>query len=151
MTGIDTNILFYAYDASSANHTAAMQFLESLYERTDILISELVLVELYRLLRNSAVLKKPLSEREAVAVISEYRFQTQWPVVGFPSIDSRQFHDRLWNIASKPHFAYRRIYDARIALTLQSAGATEFATCNARDFLDLGFQRVWNPLASTAS
>jgi predicted nucleic acid-binding protein len=151
LIGIDTNILFHAYDASSPSHAAAVAFLESLYDRTDILISELVLVELYRLLRNSAVLKNPLSGTEAVAVISEYRSQTQWPVVGFPAIDSRQFHDRLWKIAGQPQFAYRRIYDARIAFSLQSVGATEFATCNAKDFLDLGFERVWDPLASKAT
>jgi hypothetical protein len=30
---------------------------------------------------------------------------------------------------------------------LQHHGVTEFATVNTADFRDLGFHRVWNPLA----
>lgn len=146
MTSVDTNILFHAYDASSPNHSASVSFLESLYDRRDVVVSEFVLVELYRLLRNPVVVERPLSEGEAVAVIRQYRTQTQWRVVGFPAVDSRGLHDALWKIAGASPFAYRRIYDARLALTLQSEGVDEFATCNTKDFSDLGFDRVWNPL-----
>ena len=30
-------------------------------------------------------------------------------------------------------------------------GVTDFATANIKDFADLGFGRVWNPLAEDAS
>lgn len=43
----------------------------------------------------------------------------------------------------------RRLYDARTALTLTAQGVTEFATANPKDFVGLGFRRVWNPLEST--
>ncbi len=43
--------------------------------------------------------------------------------------------------------AYRRIYDARLALTLRQHGVTEFATTNTRDFDGFGFTRVFNPLS----
>ena len=46
-------------------------------------------------------------------------------------------------------FAFRRLYDARSALTLVTQGVTEFATVNVKDFVGLGFQRVWNPLETS--
>ena len=52
----------------------------------------------------------------------------------------------VWRYAAAPEFARRRIIDARLALTLRTAGVTEFATCNLKDFADFGFDRVWNPL-----
>jgi predicted nucleic acid-binding protein len=55
--------------------------------------------------------------------------------------------ERVWQISAQPHFARRRIFDARIALTLIHHGVTSLATANVKDFEDLGFERVWNPLA----
>lgn len=50
-------------------------------------------------------------------------------------------------MAAQPDFAYRRLFDARPALTLQAQGVTAFATANVKDYLDLGFERVWSPVA----
>jgi uncharacterized protein len=47
-------------------------------------------------------------------------------------------------------FARRRIYDARLALSLRRQGIKEFATANVADFEDFGFERVWNPLEPPA-
>jgi hypothetical protein len=55
-------------------------------------------------------------------------------------------HDALWQKARRRDFAFRRIYDARSALTMIAQGVTEFATVNAEDCEGLGFRRVWNPL-----
>ena len=54
----------------------------------------------------------------------------------------------LWRAAASPQFPRRRIYDARLALTLRHHGVTEFATANVKDFEGFGFTRVWNPLAA---
>ena len=43
-------------------------------------------------------------------------------------------------------FARRRVYDARLALSLRRQGVTEFATANVKDFEGFGLARVWNPL-----
>jgi len=40
-------------------------------------------------------------------------------------------------------FAFRRIIDLRLALTLRHHGVTEFATANEKDFQSVGFNRVW--------
>ena len=54
----------------------------------------------------------------------------------------------MWEHANEADFAFRRIIDARLALTLRHHGVTEFATTNVKDFEGFGFRRVWNPLAS---
>ena len=61
-------------------------------------------------------------------------------------LDSTALHDELWRLAAGPRFARRRVYDARLALSLRRQGVTEFATANVKDFRSLGFDRVWNPV-----
>jgi uncharacterized protein len=53
----------------------------------------------------------------------------------------------VWDQAGRDPFARRKLIDVRLALTLRHHGVTEFATVNGADFRDLGFRRVWNPLA----
>jgi uncharacterized protein len=52
----------------------------------------------------------------------------------------------LWETARRKEFAFRRLYDARSALTMTSQGVTEFATAGLKDYEGLGFQKLWNPL-----
>lgn len=53
VVAFDTNILIYALNASVPEHLAARRFLEELGERDSVVVSELVLIELYGLLRIS--------------------------------------------------------------------------------------------------
>jgi uncharacterized protein len=145
MLCIDTNLLLPAVESGNPQHRAATAFLESLHERTDVAISELALLELYNLLRNPAVLAKPLSASGAVDVCEAFRQHPCWQLLGFPT-DSRAFHDAFWPRLRERNFARRRSYDWRMALCLLRQGVTEFATVNVKDFSGLGFARVWNPL-----
>jgi predicted nucleic acid-binding protein len=145
MISVDTNILLPAVDSANASHTKAAAFLNSLNDRDDVTISEFVLLELYGLLRNPAVLTKPLSASAAVDVCEAFRQHPRWQVIGFPA-DSRMFHDALWPKLKEKNFARRRAYDWRAALSMLRQGVTEFATVNVKDFEGLGFSRVWNPL-----
>jgi toxin-antitoxin system PIN domain toxin len=147
MISIDANILLYSYCAESPFHTAARNFLEELSDREDVALSEFVLAEFYLLLRNPAVLARPLSAPDAAQVIATYRKHPHWKTLGFAP-RSRELHDDLWKRAADPEFARRRIYDARTALSLTTFGVTDFATLNLKDFQDFGFRRVWNPLVS---
>ena len=52
----------------------------------------------------------------------------------------------VWKKAASPAFARRRVFDARLGLSLVRQGVTEFATRNVPDFRDLGFTRVFDPL-----
>ena len=147
MLSIDTNLLLHAFSEDSPVHKAAYGWMLSIQNLEDVVISEFILAELYGLLRNPTVIKHPLSAAEAVAVIQAYRSHPRWRLIGFPS-ESRILHDALWQKAGDKSFAFRKTYDARTALTMLAQGVTEFATINLKDFKNLGFSRVWNPLAA---
>jgi toxin-antitoxin system PIN domain toxin len=147
VTSFDANLLLYAFSAASPFHDAARGFLEELTPRDDVAVSELVLTEFYTLLRNPAVLVRPLSPAAAVEAVQSYRHHPRWMLLGFDP-DSVTLHDELWTLAAKTSFSRRRIYDARLALSLRRQGVTDFATANAKDFGDFGFARVWNPVES---
>jgi len=141
MIGIDTNILAYARLSASPYHKKALSFLEALGESTEVVISELVLMEFYVLLRNEKILCPPLSPGEANRECQLLRSHSRWQLV-----DSADVMKEVWPIAAQKGFARRRIFDARLAKTLQAHGVTEFATANMKDFEGLGFLRVWNPV-----
>lgn len=145
MISLDTNILLPAIETGNASHQQAAAFLESLYEDTEVVISEFILLELYGLLRNPAVLAKPLTPSAAVDVCETFRRHPRWQIIGFPP-DSRTFHDALWQRLRAKNLARRRAYDLRVAAALVQQGVTRFATVNVKDFQDCGFARVWNPL-----
>lgn len=141
----DTNVLFYAVNTDSPFHGAANRFLGSIHTDEGVVLSELVLIELYRLLRNPVINERPLAAGAAAEVIETYRRHPHWLLVALP-LDQRRLHDRLWQVAARRQFPSRRIYDARLGLSLVQQGVSELATANVKDFQDLGFRKVWNPL-----
>ena len=147
MLSIDTNLLLHAFNEDSPSHAAAYTWLASLRNNEDLAISEFTLAEFYGLLRNPSVLKHPLNAVDAVEVIQTYRHHPRWRLIGFP-VESRSLHDTLWQKARRKDFAFRRLYDARAALTMTLQGVTEFATVNVKDYEGFGFRKVWNPIAA---
>ena len=145
MISCDTNILFPACDTTAPDHDAARTFLNEHAERSDFCLCEQVLVELYCLLRNPTVCRRPLSAAKAVQVIQGFRSNPNWAVVDVV-LDSG-IMEHTWAHAAKPNFAYRNIFDARLAATLKHHGVSEFATRNQKDFRVFGFSRVWDPLS----
>ena len=63
MISIDTNLLLYSLNPASAWHHAAVSFLqESLHNPAmRVVLTDYVLMELYVLLRNPAVMAQPLA------------------------------------------------------------------------------------------
>ena len=145
MTAIDTNILLHGFSRERSRHFRARRFLEQASRDDGFALSEFVLVEFYTLLRNPAVLRRPLDAEDAARVVETYRRHPRWSLLGFNE-DSVRLHEHLWKKAARPGFGRRRIYDARLALNLRAHGVTAFATANVKDFRDFGFRRVWNPL-----
>jgi toxin-antitoxin system PIN domain toxin len=143
MIACDTNILFPALEASHPDHGAARAWLESMVGNESFALCELVLTEVYTLLRNAAICAKPLSAAAAVALIENLRGNPAWLVLDHPGPG---LMDKVWEVARQTESA-RRIYDIRLALTLRHAGVRSFATANIRDFRSFGFEKVWNPLA----
>lgn len=144
MTSCDTNILFFACDSTSSHHEAARGFLLAYGERDNFCLCEQVLLELYCLLRNPTVCRRPLSGKQAVDVIQGYRSNSSWSVVDVAL--GGEIMKQVWKHAAGSAFAYRRIFDARLADTLRHHGVTRFATRNEKDFAAFGFDTVWNPL-----
>jgi uncharacterized protein len=142
MLSIDTNILLYAYNRDCSEHAAATAFLIECARRSDVAICELVLVELYQLLRNPAVLERPLSAPDAADVCQAFRRNPRWAL-----IENAPVMNRVWEFAGQPGVARRRMLDARLGFTLRHHGVSEFATRNTKDFDGIGFERVWDPIA----
>jgi toxin-antitoxin system PIN domain toxin len=145
MISIDTNVLLYSLNPDSIWHGAAVGFLRQNLGAPSvrIAITDYVLVELYVLLRNPAVMAKPLSAQTARDVVTIY-----WNAPNVSRIENANVMDEVWKLAGSMDFARRRIFDARLALTLRHGGVTHFATTNVKDFEDWGFAKVWNPLTS---
>jgi toxin-antitoxin system PIN domain toxin len=145
MISIDTNVLLYSLNPDSIWHEAAVDFLRQNLgvPSVRIAITDYVLVELYVLLRNPAVMAKPLSAQAARDVVTAY---LDAPNVS--RIENANVMDVVWELAGDRDFARRRIFDARLALTLRHGGVTHFVTTNVKDFEGWGFEKVWNPLAS---
>ena len=69
-----------------------------------------------------------------------------WQVVALPGNVPKMRGD-LWTRVAQANFARTRPYDLQLGLSLRYFGVDEFATANLRDFQDVGFARVWSPLA----
>ena len=140
MLSFDTNIAVHAANSASPLHRACLDFVSAVASRTDVVICELMLVELYLKLRNAKILRRPLGPGAAVAVCGAYRSNPSWRLV-----DGAPVMDDVWRVAGTRDFAIRRIIDARLAFTLLHHGVREFVTTNARDFEGLGFSRLRAP------
>ena len=141
MLSIDTNVLLYAQNQDCPEHDTAAGFLNECADRDDVAVCELVLVELYQLLRNPAVVTRPLDAPEAADVCQTFRRNRRWAL-----IENAPVMNDVWVRAAKPGIARWSMLDARLALTLRHHGVDEFATRNTKDFQGFGFSRVWDPI-----
>ena len=147
MISADTNIFVHAADPDSPLHVRARNFLGSLEDAgEDFVLCELVLVELYMLLRNPAVFVRPYTPSESAGYCRALRQNPSWRCIDYDPEVSKN----LWAYASTTKSGYRHIIDARLAFTLQHHGVDRFATVNQKDFKEFGFREVWNPLAHGA-
>jgi len=144
MLSIDTNVLLYAQNQDCPEHDAATAFLTECAARDDVALCELVIVELYQLLRNPAVVTRPLDAPEAAEICQAFRRNRRWAL-----IENAPVMNDVWVLAASPGIARRRVFDARLALTLRHHGVDEFATRNIKDFEDFGFSRVWDPITAS--
>jgi len=147
MISADTNLFLYAANPDSPNQAASTRFFVDITSSSaEFMVCELVLVEIYMQLRNPAVLRKPLTSRDAASFCTSLRSNPSWQHIDYDPGISKS----LWDWASTTGASFRRIIDARLALTLLHHGVTEFATANVQHFQEFGFQRVWNPLLADA-
>jgi predicted nucleic acid-binding protein len=113
MISFDTNIAVHAANRASPAHRPAVEFLQSIASRRDVAVCELMLVELYLKLRNEKIFPHPLTASQAVAVCDAYRKNQAWSL-----IDCAPVMDAVWAQAGQRQFAFRRIIDVRLGMTL---------------------------------
>lgn len=140
MIAVDTNLLFPALEISHADHAGARRFLEE--ADAELALSELVLMELYVLVRNPAIARRPLAPKAAVDLVQRLRTNPRFRLLDAPE----GVMSEVWAKAAAPGFGRRRVFDARLAVSLLRQGVTELATRNVRDFQGLGLARVFDPL-----
>jgi predicted nucleic acid-binding protein len=143
MKSLDTNILLYAADEDCREHAAAIGLVnDALRSPADWMLADQVLFELYAGLRHSGVFAKPLSAAEAARRVAFLRDESGFSFCCYELRSWPSIHAGL----STPAFPRRRTYDLVLAVTLRSAGVTDFYTRNVADFRDAGFTRVVNPI-----
>lgn len=143
MITADTNILIHAAHMGSESCEKARRFLEGHAGNKEFVLCELILIEFYMALRNPAVFSKALTAAEASDYCRKLKGNRNWQVIDY----TPEVGPKLWEWAAETKSGFRRIIDARIALTLRHHGVSEVATANVKDFKEFGFKRVWNPLA----
>lgn len=141
MISFDTNILFAALEAGATGHQSMREWLDSYRDNDRVAICELVLLELFTLLCNPKVCRRPLPVAQAVETVQAFRRHPRWRIVDY----APELAGRLWTQAAQLP-GRLRIYDLRLALTLRHHGVTDFATRNVKDFEGFGFRRVWDPM-----
>jgi toxin-antitoxin system PIN domain toxin len=141
MISFDTNLVVHALNSDSASHESAREFLQMIGQQREVVICELMLVEVFLKLSNSRIFHKPMSPKQAGEYCETLRSNQNWLLV-----ESAPVMDEVWQWTRHRNFAFRRLIDIRLGLTLRYHGVTHFATTNTKDFRGLGFSKVWNPV-----
>ena len=146
MNSLDTNLLYYATNASCPEHSRAKQFIErAAQEPSDWIIADQVLLEYYRLIRNPAVLERPLSAFEAAQRVLFFRDEIGWRHCAY----DRECWGEVMSGLSGASFPARRTFDLVLAVSLHRNGVSTFFTRNPADFTGFDWLRVVDPLAGS--
>lgn len=144
LTSCDTNIFLYYLNEQCVEHSKAKAFLSSQFINEKFAVCELVLIELYILIRNPSVVKNPLSNQEAVQVVESFRSNPRWRVIDYPG----GLMNEIWQTTNKRKESRQNIFDTRLAFTLRYHGVSTFATHNVKDFSHFDFLKVINPIGN---
>ena len=143
MRSCDTNILFYAFHSGCRENGAARDYLGRVAKDADFLICELVLIELYVLLRNPKLIDRPLTPPEAAGYCQSPAAQ---PEVGHHRLSGRLDGSglahvrRTWVRLPGKSSTHDSLWPCSIT------GVVEFATRNTAHFEPYGFDLLLNPI-----
>lgn len=141
MKSFDTNLVVHAANRQSDQHERARSFLNGMAREREVVVCELMLVEVFLKLCNARIFQHPMTAGQAGAYCQALRTNRNWILV-----ENAPVMSAVWEWSRRKNFAFRRIIDIRLGLTLRHHGVAEFATTNVKDFSGLGFSKVWNPL-----
>jgi toxin-antitoxin system PIN domain toxin len=138
---VDANLLLYAYDSSSARHRPARRWLEGVLSGEEPVRFALAsLLAFLRISTNAAVFRRPLSARDAIALV------TAWldvPVAGIAEPTDRNW-SVLEDLACSGQARGPLLMDAHLAALAIEHGATLCTT--DRDFARFPKLRFRDPL-----
>ena len=141
MKSFDTNLVVHSANSDSPLHRPAREFLDQTARERNVVVCELMLVEVFLKLCNGRIFRNPMTPVQAGKYCQSLRANQNWLLV-----EEAAIMEEVWRWTRRRDFAFRRIIDVRLGLTLRHYGVTEFATTNLKDFRGLGFSKVWNPL-----
>ncbi len=145
MNSLDTNILIYAINSGCEEHSQAKRVYElMLNDASNWIISDQVLFEFYRGLRNGRILERPLDHLQALRQIEFLREES--------GVLHCAYETNFWRALTKgftdSNLKSSHIFDRVLAVTLKQHGVTTFYTRNTKDFSAFGFNALVNPIDS---
>ena len=143
MNSLDTNILIYAVNSGCREHGHAKKIYEEMLRNpTEWILSDQILFEFYRGLRNSKILERPLNHPQALRQIE---FLRQDSGVLHCSYETTFWNDLMKGFAVKG-LKSSTIFDQVLAVTLLKNGVKKLYTRNRKDFAGFDFESVINPI-----
>lgn len=143
MNSLDTNILIYAVNSGCVEHERAKRVYESmLKDPSQWILSDQVLFEFYRGLRNARILERPLNHQEALRQIEFLREHSGVQHCAYEAVFWNDFMKGFRDDPSKSS----HIFDRILAITLRKNGVSTFYTRNTKDFAEFGFKSMVNPI-----
>jgi uncharacterized protein len=138
---VDSNLLLYAYDASSPHHSQARPWLERAFGGEEsVRLALLSMLAFLRISTSPAVFRRPLRPTDAIDIV------TSW--LELPNVGLAEPTDRHWSLlASLAHGGQARgplLMDAHLVALATEHGATLCTT--DRDFGRFPNLRFTNPL-----
>ncbi len=143
MNSLDTNILIYAVNQDCEEHAKAKEVYEELLENpSEWIISDQILFEFYRALRNPVIFESPLPHQ---AALKQIRFLREEAGILHCAYDHKLW-DTLMVGVQKGISKSVRIFDHVLGTTLLVNGVNTFYTRNTKDFKSFAFSRLINPI-----
>ncbi|NBC29149.1 MAG: PIN domain-containing protein [Spirochaetes bacterium] len=143
MNSLDTNVLLYATNQDCPEHERARALVSRALAGEGLwIVADQVWFELYRMLRNPALLGQPLSAKAAAETIQWYQDNSGWLRCAWEP----GMMDDLRSLWNRDSFSGRNTFDAVLAVTLKRHGVTKLFTRNKKDFDAFGFFQVEDPI-----
>ena len=143
MNSLDTNILLYAANTGAPEHEKALAVVDTMLANpSEWILADQVLWEYYKALRHPKILQKPRTAPQAAAQVRFLREESGVTCCAYEIA----FFDDVMTTLEKPRFPYQRTHDAVLGITLRQHGVKTFYTRNEKDFTDMGFNQVINPI-----
>lgn len=131
----DTNVLVYAHDISSAYHQdSALLLTEALAGKIQGVIAEQNIIELYRILTNSAAMtSNTLTSAQTKGLLESTYLSGTFEII-YPT---RATINKVLQLAGERNIVSAKIFDIRIAALIIDTDIDYFTTYNISDFQNI--------------